>query len=375
MFDNNNNNIYNIDLDSKQLNSNNLLLKENNLEKKEIKYFKNYSIFLLIIFIISLLLLININRLSKINKEINTIKSVKNIEYNNKNHFNFLKDDIKLCICTLGKEENKYIRDFVEFYEKNGIDTIFLYDNNDIDGEKFNEVINDYIDKGFVKILNWRGTSKTQFIILDDCYRRNKDNYDWLFFYDIDEYIHLKNYTNIKEYLKEKKFNNCQKIYLNWVIHTDNNLIYYDNRSLHERFPDIEPNTKKKKKGIKYRVKCILRGHNPNNELSYYDLVSKKFKGCNGYGKKALLFNRAFTKNPDFENYYIDHYYSKSVEEFVKKVNKGDGFFEKKTIYKKHRIKRYFNFNEITLEKIEYIEKNTGIDLKNYKKKLKIKNK
>ena len=32
--------------------------------------------------------------------------------------------------------ENKYIREFVEFYEKHGVDKIFLYDNNDIDGEK-----------------------------------------------------------------------------------------------------------------------------------------------------------------------------------------------------------------------------------------------
>ena len=52
-------------------------------------------------------------------------------------------------------------------------------------------------------------------------------------------------------------------------------------------------------------------------------------------------------KNTDFENYYIDHYYSKSVEEFVKKVNKGDGFYEKKTNYKKHRIKRYFKLMKL----------------------------
>ena len=157
----------------------------------------------------------------------------------------------------------------------------------------------------------------------------------------------------------------------NWVIHTDNNLIHYDNRSLHERFPEIEPNAKEKKKGVEHRVKCILRGrHNKNNDVSCWELISKKYKGCNGDGKKAKLINRAYMKDSDFENYYIDHYYSKSLEEFVKKVNKGDGFYEKKLDYKRHRIKRYFTFNEITLEKIEYIEKNTGIDLKNYKKKL-----
>ena len=267
--------------------------------------------------------------------------------------------------------ENKYIREFVEFYEKHGVDNIFLYDNNDIDGEKFEEVIKDYIDKGFVKVLNWRGTKKTQFIILDDCYAKNKNNFDWFFIYDIDEYIHLNNYSNIKDFLNEEKFDNCIKIYLNWVVHTDNNKIHYENKSLLERFPEVEKNAKEKKNGVEQRVKCILRGHHPYDNASCWELISKKYKGCNGYGKEAQLINRAYMKNTDYENYYIDHYYSKSLEEFVKKVNKGDGFFGKKLRYRKHRIKRFFKFNKITLEKIKYIEKHTGIKLDDYKKKIK----
>ena len=100
-------------------------------------------------------------------------------------------------------------------------------------------------------------------------------------------------------------------------------------------------------------------------------LISKKYKGCNGYGDEAQLINRAYMKNTDFENYYIDHYYSKSLEEFVKKINKGDNFFRKKLSHRRMRIKRYFKFNKMTLDKIKYIEKHTGIKLDDYKKKLK----
>ena len=80
-------------------------------------------------------------------------------------------------------------------------------------------------------------------------------------FYDIDEYIHIPN--NIKNFLNEKKFDNCQKIYLNWVFHTDNNLIYYDNRSLFERFPEIERDAIINK-NYSQRVKSILRGNISN---------------------------------------------------------------------------------------------------------------
>ena len=62
--------------------------------------------------------------------------------------------NIKVCVCTLAKLENRYIREFVQHYENYGVDKIFLYDNNDINGEKFEEVINDYIKKGFVEVLN-----------------------------------------------------------------------------------------------------------------------------------------------------------------------------------------------------------------------------
>ena len=148
--------------------------------------------------------------------------------------------NIKVCVCTCGKEENKYVREFVEFYKKLGIDKIFIYDNNNIDGENFETVLSDYIQKGFVKIINYRGKLRIQMQAFTHCYEANKILYDWFIFYDLDEYIHLKNYKNIKKYLIQNHFNKCDIIYLNHIIHTDNNQIYYYNKSLFERFPKIE---------------------------------------------------------------------------------------------------------------------------------------
>ena len=50
-----------------------------------------------------------------------------------------------MCICTLGKKENKYIREYIGHYKALGVDKIFLYDNNDIDDEKFEDVLSDYV--------------------------------------------------------------------------------------------------------------------------------------------------------------------------------------------------------------------------------------
>ena len=278
------------------------------------------------------------------------------------------KNRIKVCICTSGKKENKYIREFVEYYKNYGIDQLFLYDNNDPNGERFEEVISDFINNGFVKLYNWRGKKRQQLNILKHCYENNYNKFDWLIFYDIDEYINLKNYRNIKDFLNKKNFKNCQNIYLNWIIHTDNNLVFYENKSLHERFPTLEPNARKHNKNYYFPVKSILRGHIPNITIDCQHQINTNLKSCNGFGFKPKLIN--YSMEPDFKYYYIDHFYFKSLEEFVEKLNKGSVKTNNDLAIKLARFKRYFFMNEVNINKINYIENKTGINLSIYKKVL-----
>ena len=96
----------------------------------------------------------------------------------------FIKNNnIKVCLCTIGKLENNYILDFIKFYKKYGVEKIFLYDNNDVNGEKFEEVISEYIKINYVKMFNYRGKTKVQLFAYDHCYKLNNKKYDWLFFF------------------------------------------------------------------------------------------------------------------------------------------------------------------------------------------------
>ena len=56
---------------------------------------------------------------------------------------NIKKKNIKICLCAIVKNENPYLREFVEYYKKIGYNKIILYDNNEINGENLEEVIND----------------------------------------------------------------------------------------------------------------------------------------------------------------------------------------------------------------------------------------
>ena len=293
-----------------------------------------------------------------------------------KNDLNALKDlndyGIKICLCTVAKQENKYLREFVEFYKNYGVDKIYLYDNNLENGERFDEVISDYITSNFVEVIDRRGKIRELINILNDCYRNNKDNYDWLIFYEIDEYIYLKNFKNIKPFLNQQYFNTCKIISLNWVHHSDNGKLHYENKSVQERFPKNGRNVNPNIYNRLADVKSIARGHLQDLTIGNGHYLTNQYHPCNGYGKPLKLHN-LLTLEPDYENYYVIHYFTKSLEEFVEKIKRGDVYKGpgNKDFYM-FQIDRYFEINELTKEKLDYIEEKLGkeVDLTEYRKRL-----
>ena len=231
-----------------------------------------------------------------------------------------------------------------------------------VNGEYFDNIILDYINQGFIKVNNWRGIKSPQMMIYYDCYNKYHDKYDWLLFNDIDEYLFLKNNNNIKVFLYQNKFKECQNIQLNWLLYTDNNLLHYENKSLIKRFTEKDPLMNKRKISKFSNGKSILRGHIPNITIYDFHCISNNLQTCDGFGIKRKALQQ------DYNYYYYKHFYCKSTEEFIEKIKKGDVY--KTPNYRK--IHFYFSYNKITLEKLNYIEKETGMNLSEYKIKYKL---
>ena len=320
--------------------------RRKNLNKKA----KKLILFIFITILILLLLYMILNVII-FKKKISFKKIIPN------SHKAFSNNKTKVCLCTPARKENRYIREFIQHYENYGVDKIFLYDNNDINGENFDEILKDYISNGFVEVLNWRGKYDCMYKIMNNCYKNNYKTYDWLIFYEVDEFIHLNNFTNVKDFLDEDKFKKCEIIHLNLLCHTDNNQLYYENKPVAERFPEITP--KDRLGGKRLETKCIIRGNLPFVNITNIHRGDEKLKNCNGYGH-GNSYNYIFARENDYTNYYIDHYYSKSTEELIEKVLKGDNIMDKDG-YNIHRIKKYFTQSIITQEKLDLIEKRTGL--------------
>lgn len=155
---------------------------------------------------------------------------------------------------------------------------------------------------------------------------------------------------------------------VNWFFHTDNNLLYYDNRTLAERFPEKQKKWKNIKIGGAEGIKSILRG-NIDIEINDVHVLNSSLIGCDGFGNIKQPIDR-FTNESDHYYYYIDHYFSKSTEEFVNKLIKGSVALGHNYDYG-YRIRIYFSINDITLDKIIYIENRTKYNLTKYRQKLK----
>ena len=254
-------------------------------------------------------------------------------------------------LCCIARFENKYIRDFVSYYKKIGFDKIILCDNN-FDGEEhFEDVIQDYIEDGFVIIENYRNKERPQVQAYYDCFEKYKDEFTWMAFFDVDEFLTLPMHSTVKEYLSQEKFNRFSAIHLNWQTYGDCGKVHYEDVPVYERFKEPLASDVRSINGLKMNthVKTILRSWtrlefsdcpNPHTPTVIDGLV------CNEHGVE--IENSHVNENYDYSEAYLRHYTTKTAEEYVKKISLGCPDFERSrtSIYS-----QFFALNKWTKEK------------------------
>jgi len=310
--------------------------------KKYIKSKKpNLIILFIMIFILSIILLI----LFKKNENKNVNKNEK------KNETNYY-----ACFSGMGKKENRYIRELIEHYLKLGVEKFVLGDNNLPNTEKFADVIQDYINNGTVDVIELFGSSFGQSALNNVTYEQYNKKCKWMLFLDFDEFleVHFENNKSLllKDFLENKIFDKCEAILFNVLVHTDNNLVHYDNRPLSVRF--TEPNYNLRANNL---VKAIVRGN--LNKTIYVDGKpnNSPVEGveiCDSKGRKIKRYDSYFLDPPVFDYGYLKHYTTKTAEEYIPKILKGTPGNNPNNV--EERIKLFFKFNKYSDEKMKIFE-------------------
>lgn len=289
------------------------------------------------------------------------IKPFYNYNYTIKNYSN--KKSKGLCLCTIGKNENLYVKEFVEYYKQLGFDKIVIFDNNNIDDEKLENVLRDYVNNNFVKIIDIRGLKSVQIAAFNFCYQKYNYLYDWIAFFDFDEYLFINESNKIKDYIYKEEFQKCQSILFNWYFYDDNDLEKYENKSILERFNHLKQKT--------LRAKSMVRGNINNLLIPSTHIIGININYfCNSNGIRVFPKTFYDIDYPKNNKAFIKHFYTKTVEEFCNKILKGDAQFHKDqpnyTSIINNKLSLFFSINKVTKKKKKILKSCLNKHLNNY---------
>lgn len=261
---------------------------------------------------------------------------------------------LNVALVAIGRMENLYAREFVEHYKNLGFSNIIIMDNNHDGEEHFEDVLQDYIDEGFVIVEDYRNQIKPQMRGYTQMYRKYGNDYDWIAFYDFDEFLILPRHRDISEYL-ELFPSDCQAILVNWLCMTDNNLVKYDPRPLMERFTQAMPLDRK----VQYNfpdnchVKSIIRGgldvrFGGNPHTTDTPLIAYNASG-------VRCENRPW-QPMDYRIALLKHFTTKTLEEWMTRKMKVGTPDRDPSQFLPFYKDRFFKINQMTDDKMNYLK-------------------
>ena len=272
---------------------------------------------------------------------------------------------MKIALCAIGRQENRYAREWVEYYRQLGFAHIFIYDDNPDGTEKFTDVLKPEIDIGFVSVhevphdlmgrLAWA---------YNKCYQENNSQYDWMAFFDFDEFLHVDvQEGQIPAHALENFLDrvparfNC--VCVNWLCYGDNGHIRYEDKPVMERFlqPIVDPLVKSANEPwpLSCHVKSFIRTGVGNLKFTQpHCPVAPRLNCMNVLGQP--IAQKPYTDVLVQSKLYLKHYITKSLEEYVTSK------FQKGCVDEHMEVRRmtwrdnYWRMNQITQEKISYLK-------------------
>lgn len=230
-----------------------------------------------------------------------------------------------VCICGIFKNEEPYLKEWLEHHLKIGVEHFYLYNNNSTDN--YSEILKPYIERGLVTLTDWP-KNQAQLEAYEECIREYSVDTNWLGFIDIDEFIMLReDIPDIADVLKN--FSGRGSVVLYWRVFGSSGFKKRDvNGSVVKDFQSC---------WSKYRIngKCffntayMFRRENQRNG-SFHHRIWGEYKGkalppVNCYDHFSF---RTFNIADDaFPAAWINHYCIKSLNEYQERLKKGDVFF------------------------------------------------
>ena len=247
-------------------------------------------------------------------------------------------DKIKIALVCIAKDEDNYIDEWLKYHLKLGFTDIFVYQNNwrylgdktqynnvhwiDFDGEAMQlKAYNNFIDTNYL-------------------------NYDYAAFYDVDEFLCLKKYKSLDDFLND--YSSYYGIGVNWRCFGDNGLtnVSDNNYSCIDRFIKCE-------NVLDRHIKTILNFNLCKNMVHFVNPhfvdASMKYNIIIDISKERYI-NGPWNYNAIDDSVQLNHYNSKTLEEFNRKFTRGKADTLKSHPMYNYNINDFYKHNKNDIE-------------------------
>lgn len=192
-----------------------------------------------------------------------------------------------LVVCAVFQDEAFFLKEWITFHSLMGVEHFYLYNNSSTDNDL--EVLDPYIQKGIVELIDWPIHTHNQehYLTLLQLPAYNhalntvKHTAHWAAFIDLDEFLCPMHHETIAEMLKE--YEDCAGLAINWQTFGTSGIDKLDDHQLLlENFLWKAPSWWEINKHIKMLVKpaCVHSfSHNPHYcqfKPSYFAVNSDK---------------------------------------------------------------------------------------------------
>lgn len=260
-----------------------------------------------------------------------------------------------VAVCAIVRCENPYLKEWADHYLKLGVKKIYLYDNSVEGDPRPIEVLGDLVKKGKVEIIDYTHTRDgAQVKAYTDCYMRHYLEYAWIGFLDADELVRISGKTKLPTFLNKLE---ADVVVLSWRIMTDSGLTHYEPKPMSERFT-VAKEKPSCDNGNEF-VKSFVHGGLFGTSFKVQPHVPSRMaplKVVNTKGEDVKLYPAA---PPCYDGAWIDHYLTKTAEEYCGKINRGfiNVSQQHNDQRKRDAIENFFNINERTTEKEQILRK------------------
>ena len=229
----------------------------------------------------------------------------------------------KIALCCIAKDEDQYIQEWLEYNYKLGFDHIFLYEND----------WKCSVDLPYLTKIPITGNIQ-QLTAYNSFINTYKNVYDYVAFFDCDEFLVLKVHKNIQDFVAE--YDNSNGIAINWQMYGADGRETYDPKypnSLLKQFT-------KRQKGVNTHIKTILNlkkpgkmtlPHNPDHIL--LDTNGKEIDG-------------PYNPNGPDDIAVINHYCLKTYADWSIRCKRGRADSKLKSSLGQWEIEKYYNCEE-----------------------------